>query len=50
VSLSSLHDADVERRLARRLLEVLIRATFLLAMALLCYRVLAPSSRWRPGL
>ena len=35
-------DADFERRLARRLLEVLIRATLLLAMALLCYRVLAP--------
>jgi predicted PurR-regulated permease PerM len=35
-------DADLERRLARRLLEVLIRATLLLAMALLCYRVLAP--------
>ena len=42
MSLSSLHDADFERRLARRLLEVLIRATLLLAMALLCYRVLAP--------
>ena len=35
-------DADLERRLARRLLDVLIRAAFLLAMALLCYRVLAP--------
>src|ERR1700744_892858 len=35
-------DADLERRLARRLLDVLIRATFLFAMALLCYRVLAP--------
>ena len=35
-------DADLERRLGRRLLEVLIRATLLLAMALLCYRVLAP--------
>ena len=35
-------DADFERRLGRRLLEVLIRATVLLAMALLCYRVLAP--------
>ena len=35
-------DADLERRLARRLLDVLIRATLLLAMALLCYRVLAP--------
>jgi predicted PurR-regulated permease PerM len=35
-------DADFERRLARRLLDVLIRATLLLAMALLCYRVLAP--------
>jgi predicted PurR-regulated permease PerM len=35
-------DADFERRLGRRLLEVLIRATLLLAMALLCYRVLAP--------
>ena len=42
MSLSSLHDADFERRLARRLLRVLIRATLLLAMALLCYRVLAP--------
>jgi hypothetical protein len=29
-------DADLERRLARRLLEVLIRATLLLAMAVLC--------------
>ena len=35
-------DADFERRLGHRLLEVLIRATLLLAMALLCYRVLAP--------
>lgn len=35
-------DADLERRLARRLLEVLIRAALLLAMALLCYRVVAP--------
>jgi predicted PurR-regulated permease PerM len=35
-------DADFERRLARRLLDVLIRASLLLAMALLCYRVLAP--------
>lgn len=35
-------DADLERRLARRLLDVLIRATLLLALALLCYRVLAP--------
>src|SRR5690348_14035138 len=35
-------DADFERRLARRLLEVLIRAALLFAMALLCYRVLAP--------
>jgi hypothetical protein len=39
---SSTADAEFERRLARRLLEVLIRATLLLAMALLCYRVLAP--------
>jgi len=39
---SSTPDADLERRLARRLLDVLIRATLLLAMALLCYRVLAP--------
>jgi predicted PurR-regulated permease PerM len=38
----SIPDADIERRLARRLLDVLIRATLLLAMALLCYRVLAP--------
>jgi predicted PurR-regulated permease PerM len=35
-------DADLERRLSRRLLEVLISATLLLGMALLCYRVLAP--------
>src|SRR5271165_5288454 len=35
-------DADLERRLARRLLDVLVRAALLLAMALLCYRVLAP--------
>jgi uncharacterized RDD family membrane protein YckC len=35
-------DADLERRLARRLLDVLIRATILFALALLCYRVLAP--------
>jgi predicted PurR-regulated permease PerM len=38
----SIPDADLERRLAHRLLDVLIRATLLLAMALLCYRVLAP--------
>ena len=35
-------DADLERRLARRLLDVLVRAALLVAMALLCYRVLAP--------
>jgi predicted PurR-regulated permease PerM len=35
-------DTDFERRLGHRLLEVLIRATLLFAMALLCYRVLAP--------
>ena len=35
-------DTDLERRLAHRLLDVLIRAALLLAMALLCYRVLAP--------
>jgi len=35
-------DTDLERRLERRFLEVLIRAALLLAMALLCYRVLAP--------
>jgi predicted PurR-regulated permease PerM len=35
-------EADLERRLARRLLEVLIRGALLLGMALLCYRVLAP--------
>lgn len=35
-------EADLERRLARRLLDVLIRAALLLGMALLCYRVLAP--------
>jgi predicted PurR-regulated permease PerM len=35
-------DADFERRLARRLLDVLIRATLLLALALLCYRVISP--------
>ena len=35
-------DADTEQRLARRLLDVLIRAALLLAMAILCYRVLAP--------
>ncbi|MGO9390904.1 AI-2E family transporter [Rhodoblastus sp.] len=33
---------DLERRLARRLLEVLIRGALLLGMASLCYRVLAP--------
>jgi predicted PurR-regulated permease PerM len=38
----STSDADLERRLARRLLDVLIRATILFALALLCYRVLAP--------
>ena len=38
----STSDADLEQRLARRLLDVLIRATVLLAVALLCYRVLAP--------
>ena len=42
MTLFSTSDADLERRLARRLLDVLIRATLLLAMALLCYRVLAP--------
>jgi len=35
-------DTNLERRLARRLLDVLIRAALLLAMALLCYRVLSP--------
>ncbi len=35
-------DADLERRLARRLLDVLVRAALLLLVALLCYRVLAP--------
>jgi predicted PurR-regulated permease PerM len=35
-------DTDLERRLARGLLDVLIRAALLFAMALLCYRVLAP--------
>jgi predicted PurR-regulated permease PerM len=35
-------DADLERRLGRRLLDVLIRAALLLGMALLSYRVLAP--------
>ncbi len=39
---ASIPDADIERRLARRLLDVLIRAALLLAMAILCYRVLAP--------
>jgi predicted PurR-regulated permease PerM len=38
----STSDADLERRLARRLLDVLIRATILLVVALFCYRVLAP--------
>jgi predicted PurR-regulated permease PerM len=42
MTLFSTSDAALERRLARRLLDVLIRATLLLAMALLCYRVLAP--------
>ena len=32
----STSDADLEQRLARRLLDVLIRATVLLAVALLC--------------
>ena len=45
----SIPDADLERRLARRLLDVLIRATLLLAMALLCYRVLAPFLPSRSG-
>jgi predicted PurR-regulated permease PerM len=35
-------DTDVEQRLARRFLDMLIRATILLAAGLLCYRVLAP--------
>src|SRR4051812_17756413 len=35
-------DAELEQRLARRLLDVLIRAAVLLALALLCYRVIAP--------
>ena len=38
----STDDPDLERRLARRLLDVLIRAALLVAMAMLCYRVLAP--------
>ena len=35
-------DADLEQRLSRRLIDVLIRATVLLAMGVFCYRVLAP--------
>ena len=35
-------DAELERRVARRLLDVLIRAALLLALALLCYRAVAP--------
>jgi predicted PurR-regulated permease PerM len=35
-------DADFERRIAFRLLDVLVRAALLLAMALLCYRVISP--------
>ena len=37
-----LADVDLERRVARRLLDVLIRAALLLALALLCYRAVAP--------
>ena len=40
--MTSTSDADLERRLARRLLDVLIRAALLVGMAMLCYRVLAP--------
>jgi predicted PurR-regulated permease PerM len=35
-------DADLESRLSRRLLDVLIRATLLIALGLLCYRVISP--------
>ena len=42
-------DADLERRLARRLLEVLIRAALLLAMALLATAFWPRSSRSRSG-
>ncbi len=38
----STQDAEFERHLAHRLLEVFIRAALLFAMALLCYRILAP--------
>jgi predicted PurR-regulated permease PerM len=38
----SFPDIEVERRIASRLLDVLIRAGFILAMVLLCYRIFSP--------
>jgi len=35
-------DREFEQRLARRLMDVLIRAGLILAVAILCYRVFAP--------
>ena len=35
-------DQALEQRLASRVLDVLIRAGLILAMAMLCYQVLAP--------
>jgi predicted PurR-regulated permease PerM len=35
-------DQELERRLSARLMDVLIRAALLLALAVLCYQVFAP--------
>ena len=35
-------DPDLEKRLSGRLLDVLIRAGLILAMAVLCYRIFSP--------
>jgi len=42
MNIPSQPDQDLEQRLASPLLDVLIRAGLILAMAMLCYRVFAP--------
>lgn len=42
MSLPSQPDQELEQRLASRLMDVLIRAGLILAMVLLCYRILSP--------
>jgi predicted PurR-regulated permease PerM len=42
MSALSTPDTDLEKRISARLLDVLIRAGLLLAMAMLCYRIFAP--------